>query len=408
MNHKSEHSASTHSAIHGHQNVPSSDNEEIDASEIRLLPTPSEIVGMLSKRVIGHEKAKRDLATAAYNHFLNCAKHEVEGTPLSVADQNTLIAGPSGCGKSLLLKTLGQVLRVPVIHIPCTNVSPNGYKGMDLTQWISRISRRLVDVDDARTQPAIVVLDEVDKLRDDGSLQGSYRRTTQQDFLTYLDGALCGDDSEMDAAQILNIACGAFVGLDEIRQASVKRPVIGFRPHVEEPNSGNHTQGLPQLCPDDLIRFGFIPEFVGRFANITALDSLDGGTMRRILCEAEDNILARKKNLFDLHGIGLELTDDAISEVVAMALKNATGARSLRLILDKLFKEMEYRLPELAQLGVTSLVYDRETVRGTASPTQRIGSEFRPLADLLRARQKAGSYADWKMKPRESEKTDSP
>lgn len=350
---------------------------------------------MMSREVIGHDQVKCDLAVAAYTHFMMCAKAEAHGGQVRTR-QNTLLVGPTGCGKSYLLKTLAKVLRVPLIYISCAEIAPCGYKGRDMSEWVKSISNRIFDEDDVRTQPTVVIWDEIDKLRDDGSLQGSYKSTVQKEMLTYLDGCLCGIDNELDSSQIFNLACGAFVGLDEIRQPESNKPVIGFQQPYAQSHSKDRMQPLLPLVPEHLVRYGFTPEFVGRFSNLASLEAPDHATMRRILCEAENNPLAEKKQLFAIHSIRLELTDDAIDEVIDMAVAHATGARSLRLILDKLFKQTEFHLPEMAARGVSSVVYDCDAVTGKSPPAERTECGARPLETLQQIREKAGSYANWK------------
>lgn len=386
MNEPPEKNASDLTATSGARKVPTN-AEEGPPVEIPLLPTPNELVARLSRRVIGHDQAKRDIAVAAYNFLMGCARVDMCGGDLQT--ENLLAVGPTGSGKSLLFQNLRDVLRIPVFQISCTNIAPYGYKGQDLTQHLDTISRSVVFED--FTHPTIVVWDEADKLADDGSLQGSYRRTVQQDFLTYLGGTMCGSDLDLDSSRILNIFAGAFVGLDDIRDTD-RKSVIGFRsPIADGPKK------LPPLCPDDLIAYGMIPEFIGRFSRLTSLDPLDSRTMRRILTEAEGNVLARRKAFFATHGIRLELTDDAIDTVVAMAMTHPTGARSLRLIIDQTLRGVEHRLPDLAELGVTSLVYDSEAVLGNAPPTERRCGQTVFLEPLFDLRRKAASYAKPRM-----------
>ena len=352
--------------------------------EIPLLPTPNELVALLSRRVVGHDQAKRNSAVAAYNFLMGCARMDMHGG--DVQTENLLAVGPTGCGKSLLFKTLGELLHnIPIFIFSCSNIAPYGYKGQNLTQHLDSISRSVVLED--YTHPVIVIWDEADKLLDDGSLQGSYRRTVQQDFLTYLSGTMCGSELDLDSSRILNIFTGAFVGLDEIRDSD-RKPSIGFRFPLT-----NNTKELPPLRPENLIDYGMIPEFVGRFSRLTSLDRLDSRTMRRILTEAEGNVLARRKAFFEIHGIRLELTDDAIDTIVTLAIAHPTGARSLRLILDQTLRGVEHRLPEMARQGVTSLVYDSEAVIGNAPPTERTCGEPASLDLLFELRGKAASYA---------------
>jgi len=354
-------------------------------SKPELLPTPNELVALLSKRVIGHEQAKRSIAVAVYQHLLNCAKCDTYGGRVET-ENHVLLVGPSGSGKSLLLRTLGDILRIPLFHIPCTNITPNGYKGKDLSEHLNTIGN--VIVDEKFTHPAIVVWDEVDKLAlydSNDSAAAVYRRMTQMDFLTFLDGTKCGNDNEIDSSRILSIACGAFVGLDVIRNPQSK-PVIGFKTGtVVNPES------LQPILPDHLISYGLLPEFVGRFSRLTALDPLDRRVMRRILTEADGNVLARRKEFFAVHGIRLEITDDAIDAVVSKAITHGTGARALRLVVDQILRTVEHRIPDMSQEGVTSLVIDLDTVHGLTPPTEHKGKQ--PESSLMLELRRLATYS---------------
>ena len=365
----------------------------IEPVNLPLLPTPDELVAMLSRRVIGHEQAKRELAVAAYNHLVSCAHSDLCGG--KVQPEPLMLIGPTGSGKSHLFRNLGEHLGLPMFMIVCSNIAPYGYKGRDVVQHLDDLSSKVVDAE--YTNPSIVVLEEVDKLCDDGSQQGSYRRTIQQDFLTYLDGNLCGTRGKLDSSRILTIACGAFVGLDAIRDP-LRKPVIGFNTLH---NGSPLAHRPPPVRPEDLVAYGMIPEFVGRFPRLCSLDALDATAMRRIITEAESNVLMRKKDFFLLHGVRLEFTEDALDAVVTMAMVHPTGARALRLIIDRVLRSVEHRLPEMARQGITALIYDRAAVLGHAPPTER-NSGIPVFLDLLfEIRRRAASYAAW-VKPHPS------
>ncbi len=355
------------------QSQQSSDPEETakanpDVAELAsppaLLPTPRELVVLLNKRVIGHEQAKRTIAVAVYQHLINCAKSDTIGGRVE-AENHVLLVGPTGSGKSLLFRTLGEVLKIPMFYVPCTNIAPNGYKGKDLAQHLASIADDIVH--GSFTRPAIVIWDEVDKLslyNNNDSVAAIYKHMTQMDFLTYLDGTNCGDNNQMDSSRILNISCGAFPDLNQIRKPKPK-PIMGF--HVGDLSSN---EILQPLCPEHLIRYGLIAEFVGRFARLAELDPLDRKVLRRILTDAEGNVLARRKEFYAVHGIRLEVTDDAIDEIVTKSLAHGTGARSLRLVVDQVFRPIEHKLPDMAEEGVTALVIDKNAVLGISEPIE--------------------------------------
>lgn len=357
-----------------------------------LLPTPNELVALLSKSVIGHEQAKRTIATSVYQHLMQCARSDIQGGRVET-DQHVMLTGPSGSGKSLLMRTLSEILGIPLFYIPCTNISANGYKGKDFTQHLESIAERIVN--DGFTHPAIVVWDEVDKLAISSSGSADteaaesaaiYRKMVQMAFLTYLDGTKCGDDDKMDSSRILSIACGAFVGLDKLRRPK-SVPVMGF--HTD--SSSTSQVPMEPLNPEHLIKYGFIPEFIGRFSRLATLDPLDPRVMRKILTEADGNVLARRKDFFALHGVRLEITDDAIDALVSKAVAQSTGARALRLVIGQMLRGVEHQLPEMAGLGVNALIYDRDAVLGVSAPIKHKGKPSTP-SQLIEIRQHA-AYA---------------
>lgn len=364
-------------------NAQSDDSESVNP---RMIPTPNELISLLSKRVIGQDQAKQSIAVAVYQHFINCARSDLLGGRVE-PDNNVILLGPTGCGKSQLLRSLGEILEVPMFTIPCTNITPNGYKGRDLVQHLDSVAEIIVT--DGFTQPSIVVWDECDKLSiyghgeaDFAASANVYRRMTQMDFLVYLDGAKCGSDGELDSSRILNIAIGAFNGMDLIRNPRAK-PVVGFH----QAGVSTRTTLLP-VAPEHLITYGLIPEFVGRFSRLATLDPLDHGTMRRIITEAEGNVMARRKEFFALHGVRLEITDDAIDALVSSAVAQGTGARALRLVIDRMLRGVEHRLPEMAASGVNALIYDRDAVLGLSAPIEHSGKPAHP-AQLFKIRRRA-------------------
>jgi ATP-dependent Clp protease ATP-binding subunit ClpX len=356
-----------------------------------LLPTPTELIAILDRKVIGQVAAKRDLSVAAYNHFLACAYSDIQGGPVENAAHAILI-GPTGCGKSHLLKTLRECLGVPMFYVSCTGLTQNGYKGTNINEVLERLEQQLLD--EEHTQPAIVVWDEVDKLRELPNHHPFASRGVQQDLLTFLDGTTCGKSGQMDSSRFLNVACGAFVELDQMRKQKRSSQIGFLAPPSKEPS----LELIESLTTQHLIDYGLIPEFIGRFASVTELDPLNSETLRMILCKAEGSVMVQKRHLFELHGISLEFTDEALDEMVTKALKMRTGARSLKRILESTLDGIDHRLPDLAALGVSSIVVTAETVRGEKPATEKITAGDRPLCRLHDLRQRAGDYGLWKKK----------
>ncbi len=348
------------------------------------IPTPAEIVALLSRHVIGQEDAKRVLAVAAYQHFVNCAMADLHGRRMQ-PENNVLLVGPTGSGKSMLLKCLKDILNCPLIFISCTNITPDGYKGKNFDQHLDSIAKEIAR--DEITRPAVVVYDEVDKLAIPSKSNFAeeanvYKRMTQTNFLTYLDGNKCGDDGELDASRILNIAIGAFVGIDEIRKPKTIAS-LGFHQIMADQMS---RESPSMVTADHLIAYGLIPEFVGRFSRIASLETLDHSALRRILTEAEGNVLSRRKDFYAIHGVKLEVTNDAIDQLIQSALTEGTGGRALRVVVDRMLRSVEHRLPDLAIQGIHALIYNRAAVLGETGPIELRSTPSNPeqLIELRR------------------------
>jgi len=363
-------------------------------SGAQLLPTPAELIAMLDRKVVGQIEAKRSLTVAAYYHFLGCALGELTNWP--VEPTSVLLVGPTGSGKSHLLKTLRECLGIPLVYISCTGMTQNGYKGININEVLERLEDELLE--DHRTQPAIVVWDEVDKLVELPNTHPVSTRGVQQDMLTYLDGTHCGKSGKLDSSRFLNVACGAFVGMDEVRKKHKSAPQIGF---YTQSDHSDAAETLEPLNSQHLIEFGLIPEFVGRFSSITELVPLDPATLRRILTHAEGNPLAVKQRFFLMHGIELIVTDCALDEIIARAAKMGTGARGLRRALQNTLGRYDCRLPELGAKGVTSLTITAETVRGEKPALRNLTHDPKELVQLNALRKHAGAYALWKKKSKE-------
>jgi ATP-dependent Clp protease ATP-binding subunit ClpX len=354
-----------------------------------MLPSPEQIVTHLDRHVIGHEAAKRMLATACYDHLMQCAATDLMGGRVWL-DNNCIIAGPSGCGKSALIQVLGDFLCVPVLQIDCTILTPNGYKGRNLSQIIDDLEKWLVQ--GGSTMPALVVWEEVDKLQSCGDDAGRYREMIQADTLRFLDGTMCGEEGTLDASRILSIGCGAFSGLDQIRSPdSIAR--IGFPTATVVGETEDHNRPGDPLEPEHLVQFGLITEFVGRFSRFELLDAIDRSVMRRIITDSESSVLGRKMAQFGLHGVRLVFDGGAIDAVADMAIAHPTGARGLRMILGRVLGDWEFQLPGLAESGVTEICFDGRAVRGDGPPVITRATDRNVSESLNEARRKAGSYS---------------
>jgi len=360
-----------------------------------MFPTPAEIVAHLDRHVIGHDLAKRTLSVACYNHFIEVATADLAGGSGRVhSDNHTIIVGPSGCGKSAMIEALG-FLGIPILQIDCSNLSPHGYKGRGLSQSFDFIAGRLSDEDS--TRPAIVVWEEIDKLCGYGGSAGGdlvidqYRAMVQAEALRFLDGAACGSEGNLDASRILSIGCGAFSGMDEIRNPEQK-PAIGFGKIGGNRLVSECLAPLPPLLPEHLVQYGLLPEFVGRFSRVTALAPLDAVGMRKVLVDSDSSILKRRIAFFGLHAVTLVFSEDGIDEMVSMAMAHPTGVRGLRLVLDRVLGKVEFRLPELVAQGVIGIAMNRRAVRGEVPPVEMRADDGKAPESLLAVRRRAGCY----------------
>ncbi|MCU0749401.1 MAG: AAA family ATPase [Akkermansiaceae bacterium] len=353
-----------------------------------VLPTPVEIAAALDRHIVGHAAAKKMLAVSCFKHLVACAAADINGGKIPPGN-HCILAGPTGCGKSAMIGVLGDFLGVPILEINCAILSPSGYKGTTLNQHVAEFAGRLACGN--KTSPAIVVWEEIDKLADDRSEAGRYRRMTQADALRFLDGAACGEEATLDASRILSIGLGAFEGLDRIRNPRTV-PVIGFNGNADQEVKFDESGPDSELLPDHLIEFGLMPEFVGRFSQFAALDPIVAGTMKRIICESESSALLRRIAYFSLNGVRLMFDDDAVDVIVAMAMAHPTGARSLGMILNKLLLDLEFRLPDLVAEGVFEISFDKRAARGETGPVLARESSRELRESLMEIRRKAGGY----------------